>query len=190
VASRAEADPLVHLVSRREPEARTGKGDALNAAYWALNEWLPMSADRTGIIVGVVDADGRPAANCLAVCAGGTLFGDPGVGSVQILARMLNRDDPRPFPRRGRFVNFLGQTLVRLQDVEFRVPIAAIQVARRRTGTVGLGGNGQFSRLSAELAPVPILPDKALPLTLGGLGVLLIGGMGYRVTRRSRLAAA
>jgi hypothetical protein len=55
----------------------------------------------------------------------------------------------RPFPRRGRFVNFLGQTLVRLQDVEFRVPIAAIQVARRRTGTVGLGGNGQFSRLSA-----------------------------------------
>jgi hypothetical protein len=41
----------------------------------------------------------------------------------------------------------------------------------------------------ARLAPVPILPGKSLPLTLGGLGVLLIGGMGYRVTRR-RLAAA
>jgi hypothetical protein len=42
----------------------------------------------------------------------------------------------------------------------------------------------------ARLMPVPILPGKTLPLTLGGLGVLLIGGMGYRVTRRSRLAAA
>jgi hypothetical protein len=42
----------------------------------------------------------------------------------------------------------------------------------------------------AKLAPVPILPGKSLPLTLGGLGVLLIGGMGYRATRRSRLAAA
>ena len=41
----------------------------------------------------------------------------------------------------------------------------------------------------AKLAPVPILPGKSLPLTLGGLGVLLIGGMGYRVTRR-RFAAA
>jgi 1,2-diacylglycerol 3-beta-glucosyltransferase len=149
VARRAAVDPLVHRISRREPDARTGKGDALNAAYWALNEWLPMSADRTGIIVGVVDADGRPAANCLDVCAGDTLFGDPRVGSVQVLVRMINRADPRPFPRRGRFVNFLGQALVRLQDVEFGVPISAIQVARQRTGTVGLGGNGQFSRLSA-----------------------------------------
>jgi hypothetical protein len=42
----------------------------------------------------------------------------------------------------------------------------------------------------ARLAPVPILPGKSLPLTLGGLGVLLIGGMGYRVTRRGRHAAA
>jgi len=41
----------------------------------------------------------------------------------------------------------------------------------------------------ARLAPVPILPGKSLPLTLGGLTVLLIGGVGYRVTRRSRLAA-
>jgi hypothetical protein len=42
----------------------------------------------------------------------------------------------------------------------------------------------------ARLAPVPILPGKSLPLTLGGLGVLLIGGMGYRVTRRRFAAAA
>jgi hypothetical protein len=42
----------------------------------------------------------------------------------------------------------------------------------------------------AKLLPVPILPGKSLPLTLGGLTVLLIGGVGYRMTRRSRLAAA
>jgi hypothetical protein len=42
----------------------------------------------------------------------------------------------------------------------------------------------------AKLAPVPILPGKSLPLTLGGLGVLLIAGMGYRVTRRRFAIAA
>ncbi len=77
------------------------------------------------------------------------MFGDPAVGSVQIQVRMINRDDPRPFPHRGRLVNSLGQILVRLQDLEFRVPISAIQAARRMTKSVGLGGNGQFSRLFA-----------------------------------------
>jgi len=149
VSGRAAADPLVHLVSRREPDARTGKGDALNAAYRALNRWLPSSADRTAVVVGVIDADGRPAPNCLDVCAGDTLFGDPAVGSVQIMVRMMNRTTARPFPHRGRAVNFLGQALVRLQDLEFRAPISAIQITRRGTRTVGLGGNGQFSRLSA-----------------------------------------
>ena len=36
-----------------------------------------------------------------------------------------------------------------MQDLEFRVPIAAIQTTRHYTGTVGLGGNGQFTRISA-----------------------------------------
>jgi hypothetical protein len=42
----------------------------------------------------------------------------------------------------------------------------------------------------AKLVPVPILPGKSLPLTLGGLGVLLIGGVAYRARRRGRFAAA
>jgi cellulose synthase/poly-beta-1,6-N-acetylglucosamine synthase-like glycosyltransferase len=149
VAGRAETDPFVHLVFRRGPDARTGKGDALNAAYRALNQWLPASADHAGIIVGVVDADGRPAPNCFDVCAGPALFGAAAVGSVQVMVRMMNRDSPRQFPRRGPFLNFLGQTLVRLQDLEFRAPISAVQITRRRTMSVGLGGNGQFTRLSA-----------------------------------------
>jgi hypothetical protein len=40
----------------------------------------------------------------------------------------------------------------------------------------------------ANLAPVPILPGKSLPLSLGGLALLLLGGVAYRV-RRSRFAA-
>jgi len=147
--ARGAADPMTHLVSRRHPDARTGKGDALNAAYWALNGWLPASADRRRTVVGVVDADGRPAPNCLDVCASGGLFGDLAVGSVQVMVRMLNRDDHRPFPSRSRFVNVLGHILLRLQDLEFRVPISAIQITRRISRSVGLGGNGQFTRLSA-----------------------------------------
>jgi 1,2-diacylglycerol 3-beta-glucosyltransferase len=149
VEYRARFDPMIHVVSRRFPEARMGKGAALNAAYRELNEWLPSAVDRRKTIIGVIDADGRPDRKCLSVCAGAALFGDPEVGSVQILVRMMNRDDPCSFPHRGRFVNALGQILVRLQDLEFRVPISAIQITRRLTRTVGLGGNGQFSRLSA-----------------------------------------
>ena len=37
---------------------------------------------------------------------------------------------------------------------------------------------------AANLVPVPILPGKSLEIALGGLGVLLIGGLGYRATRR------
>jgi cellulose synthase/poly-beta-1,6-N-acetylglucosamine synthase-like glycosyltransferase len=149
VGMRAWADPMVHLVRRYLPEARTGKGDALNAAYQALNEWLPTDANLGRAIIGVIDADGRPAPNCLDVCAGATLFGNPRVGSVQVVVRMMNAGERRPFPRRGRLVNALGQALVRMQDLEFRVPISAIQVTRRITRSVGLGGNGQFTRLSA-----------------------------------------
>jgi hypothetical protein len=43
---------------------------------------------------------------------------------------------------------------------------------------------------AANLAPVPILPGKSLEITLGGLGVLLLGGLGYQVSRRRKLEAA
>ena len=43
---------------------------------------------------------------------------------------------------------------------------------------------------AANLAPVPILPGKSLEITLGGLGLLLFGGLGYRASRRRRVADA
>jgi 1,2-diacylglycerol 3-beta-glucosyltransferase len=147
VARHAARDDLVHLVSRRRPDARTGKADALNAGYRTLRDSVRTDPDRT--IVCVLDGDGRLAPNAPAVCAGPTLFGDPSVGAVQVDVRMGNRDDRVVFPGKGRVRNFLGRTLVRLQDLEFRTAISAIQLSRRHTGTVGMGGNGQLTRLSA-----------------------------------------
>lgn len=147
-----DRDDAVHLVQRRRPEARTGKGDALNDAYRALRARLGGQADLSRVIVGVVDADGRPSANCLGACAGARFFGDAKVGGVQVEVRIMNRTDDRPLPGRGRAANFFGRTLVRMQDVEFRTVIGAIQTSRRRTHTVGMGGNGQFTRLSALAA--------------------------------------
>jgi cellulose synthase/poly-beta-1,6-N-acetylglucosamine synthase-like glycosyltransferase len=125
------------------PEARTGKGDALNAAYQTLTASLPAGADLMRTIVVVVDADGRPAPNCLAACATDHLFGDPAVGAVQVDVWMSNRG---VLPANGsRF----AAGLVRMQDLEFRTAIAAIQTSRGITGTISMGGNGQFTRLAA-----------------------------------------
>jgi 1,2-diacylglycerol 3-beta-glucosyltransferase len=137
------ADERVHLVRRTRPEARTGKGDALNAAYRELVSWLPADADTMRTIVVVVDADGRPAPDCLSVCAADHLFGDESVGAVQIDVWMSNRG-VRP-PNGSRF----AAALVRMQDLEFRTAIAAIQTSRGLTGTISMGGNGQFTRLAA-----------------------------------------
>lgn len=146
--SHGESDEFVHVVRRIRPEARTGKGHALNAAFARLNAWLPAATDRERLIVVVVDADGDLAENAFSAVAGDGVFGDPGIGAAQISVWMRNRDDPRPHPGKGRVVNALGRVVVRMQDLEFRTVIEAMQALRSRTGTVGLGGNGQFTRLS------------------------------------------
>lgn len=140
-------DRRLHLVRRFRPNARTGKGDALNSAYRDLKSWMGRYADTDRAIVVVVDADGRPSEDCLDVCAAEHLFGDPGVGAVQIDVRMGNRGVP---PSEGGFFRRrFGGALVRMQDLEFRGAIAAIQMSRGHTGTISMGGNGQFTRLSA-----------------------------------------
>ncbi|WP_037718124.1 MULTISPECIES: glycosyltransferase family 2 protein [Actinomycetes] len=140
-------DPFIHLVRRYPPNARTGKGDALNAAYQQLAGWLGRHEFWEKVIVGVVDADGVLAADCLDVCAAGHLFGDRSVGAVQLEVRMLNRDTP---PAEGsRWKRWAALKLVQLQDMEFRTAISAVQHSRAYAGTVAMGGNGQFTRMSA-----------------------------------------
>lgn len=146
--SYAATDPFVHVVQRRRPDARTGKGDALNAGYRDLQAWLPDTTDPRTVIVTVVDADGEVATNALDVVSSASVFGDPEIGAAQINVWMKNRDEPQPFPGKNWAQNAVGRWLVRMQDLEFRTIIAGMQSLRARTGTVGLGGNGQFTRLS------------------------------------------
>lgn len=146
----AADDPRIHTVMRTLPNARAGKGAALNAAYAELDRWRDendsLGDDRT--IVTVLDADGSLAPNALRQVAGPDAFGSDIVGAVQVAVRMANRDDPRP-TRGGASAQAWARYLIRMQDIEFRTTIAAMQVLRMRTVSVGLGGNGQFARLSA-----------------------------------------
>lgn len=122
------------VVRRRLPDARLGKGPALNAGYAAL---LAVAVERgldpQRTIVCVMDADGRLSPNA----APETLarFDNERVGGVQLPVRIRNRD------------GFLG----RMQDLEFWGMSAIAQMARIRTRSVSLGGNGQFTRLSSLL---------------------------------------
>jgi cellulose synthase/poly-beta-1,6-N-acetylglucosamine synthase-like glycosyltransferase len=123
----------VWLFQRTLPDARKGKGEALNAAYRYLCD-SGVLGDRSSddVIVAVLDADGRLAPNALIEVA--PFFADPAVGGVQIGVRMYNAAE---------------KLLARMQDFEFVTFTEIFQRARQRIGSVGLGGNGQFNRLSA-----------------------------------------
>jgi 1,2-diacylglycerol 3-beta-glucosyltransferase len=132
----AKTNPNVWLLQRVAPNCRKGKGAALNNAFqYLLDSDLLDGRRLDDVIVGVVDADGRPDQNTLAEVA--PFFRDPKVGACQIGVRMYNRDD-----------NFLA----RMQDIEFVVFTEMFQKARSRVGSAGLGGNGQFTRLTTLMS--------------------------------------
>jgi 1,2-diacylglycerol 3-beta-glucosyltransferase len=119
--------PDLFVLRRDKPDAQVGKAAGLNYAYRALRDHL----DRERTIVVIVDADGRLHADAPHYASGH--FDDPEVGGVQALVRMYNRGTP----------------LVYMQDVEFGVYGHLFQAGRNHWGTAGMGGNGQFNRLSA-----------------------------------------
>lgn len=148
VCDMIEFDPHVHLISRVRPNARLGKGEALNDAYRTVSAYVgPDAHVRRRTVIGVLDADGYLSDNTFAAIAGPDAFGDDRVGAVQVEVWMKNRGDVRPLPGRGRVANAAGRYLVRMQDVEFRTTNSAMQLLRVETGSVGMGGNGQFARL-------------------------------------------
>lgn len=123
----------VWLFQRTLPNAQKGKGEALNAAYRHLcSSGVLGDRDPKDVIVAVLDADGRLAPNALVEVA--PFFADPVVGGVQIGVRMYNAKE---------------KLLARMQDFEFVTFTEIFQRARQHIGSVGLGGNGQFNRLSA-----------------------------------------
>ncbi|MCF3104337.1 glycosyltransferase family 2 protein [Streptomyces roseoverticillatus] len=128
------ADPeRVRLLQRTLPNARRGKGAALNAGIRHLRESGLMDGyDPHDVIVCVVDADGRLDEHV--VQSVDPFFDKPNVGATQVGVRMYNRHQG---------------LLARLQDMEFVIYGDIFQCARRSIGSVGMGGNGQFMRLAA-----------------------------------------
>lgn len=146
-------DPRVKLLRRVAPHARQGKGEALNAAVNHIRSGaLGDSFDPDHAIVVVVDADGRLEPHVLDTVL--PVFNDPEMGGVQIGVRINNRD-----------VNLLA----RMQDIEFVLYTQVFQRGRRHLGSVGLGGNGQFVRMTAlnSLGPKPWTQSLAEDLDLG-----------------------
>lgn len=131
-------DPRVIAIHRSLPDARRGKSDVLNACFertWELvdsDHPILGGTDPTRVVVGIVDADGRLDHEALRAVA--PYFGNPRVASVQIGVRINNAG---------------ANMLTRMQDMEFVGFSAFVQRARDRLGSSGLGGNGQFTRLSA-----------------------------------------
>ncbi|WP_218951977.1 glycosyltransferase family 2 protein [Amycolatopsis anabasis] len=122
----------VHVLRRTPPNARQGKGEALNyGLQYVLFDVQRRRLDRRRVLLCVMDADGHLSEGALEHVL--PLFDAPDVGGVQLSVRIRNTD----------------RLITRFQDVEFWIISAMTQFGRVAPGTVSLGGNGQFTRLSA-----------------------------------------
>lgn len=128
----------VEVVDRSATVAGQGKGAVLNHAFRRIVEMVERHDPRLGgrstndIVIGIVDADGQLERHTLSAVA--ELLAESRVGGVQTGVRIANAEDG---------------LLARMQDIEFTGFSSFVQRARDRFSSVGLGGNGQFTRLSA-----------------------------------------
>ena len=127
----AIGDPRAEVLRRVLPNARKGKGEALNNALAVVRERFSV-CDPNSVVIGVVDADGRLDPHAIAEAR--RAFAPAEVGAVQMGVRINNR---------------FHSLLARMQDMEFVVFTSVFQEGRRHLGSVGMGGNAQFARLSA-----------------------------------------
>ncbi|HHP50348.1 MAG TPA: glycosyltransferase [Moorella mulderi] len=147
VSHLASLHPQIVLLSHPPERSDRGKGAVLNYGLeqilLALEQrfLLPFNLptdflkkyDPPHIVIGVCDADARPSLNILKEVA--ALLGQ-GLGAVQTGVRIFNRHQ---------------NLLALMQDLEFAGFSYFVQKARSHMGSVGLGGNGQFVRLSSLL---------------------------------------
>jgi 1,2-diacylglycerol 3-beta-glucosyltransferase len=124
--------PHLTVLRRDFPNARKGKGEALNAAFRIIRDVTAAAGENAErVAVGVIDGDGRGSANMLLEVS--RAMRDADVGALQCRVRIHNRN----------------RVLGAVQDLEFASIANASQLLRDAAGTVGLGGNGQFARLSS-----------------------------------------
>jgi 1,2-diacylglycerol 3-beta-glucosyltransferase len=135
------ASGWVDVVSRSREVAGQGKGAVLNHAFALVCRMVahrdPRLQGRCAdeVVIGVMDADGQLEADALKKVAPYFLSRkNARVGGVQIGVRIANATT---------------NLLARMQDVEFAGVCALMQDSRNSFKSVGLGGNGQFTRLSA-----------------------------------------
>src|SRR5690348_11109779 len=82
--------PGLTVLRRDFPNARKGKGEALNAAYRRIRELsLEAGENVARVAVGVIDGDGRGSANLLHAVS--RELRDAGVGALQVRVRIHNR---------------------------------------------------------------------------------------------------
>jgi len=160
--------------SRVAPHARLGKGRALNDGVERIrDEVRRQDLDPSKVVVGVVDADGRMTPNASPAVAR-YFADDPSVGGIQLVVRIRNRHT---------------LSLV-FQDMQFWVVSGLMQMGRVGIGSVSMGGNGQFTRLSAldEIGPEPwsdsLTEDLDLGLSLATRGWRNVAAPGAYVTRQ------
>ncbi len=123
----------VLVIDHPHAVARQGKGRVLNYAFRFLMRCpLAKQAGPENIIVGVIDADGRVEPNV--IDSVNPYFVNEKTGAVQVGVRISNAQT---------------NTLTKWQNFEFLTFARISQKAREHLGSVGLGGNGQFVRLSA-----------------------------------------
>ncbi|KRK74763.1 glycosyltransferase [Companilactobacillus alimentarius] len=131
----------IAIVQRKLPNARTGKGDALNSAVPTIQKIMRnKKLDPKNCIVGVLDADGILSSN--SICKLNQGFRDPNVDAIQLRVKMQH-------PKK---------ILQTFQDIEFFVINHLIQLTRTYLKAVALCGNGQFFRVSSVFKALGTTP--------------------------------
>ena len=141
----AETDKRIILL-HKPPNTGSGKGTVLNYTYnqmkfslenhffapFNLPEDFNIKFPFSRIVIGVFDADARPSSNILLEVS--KVLNGEKADAVQTAVRISNRNQ---------------SLLARMQDVEFLGFSRIVQKARSFFGSVGLGGNGQFTFFNA-----------------------------------------
>ncbi|MGX4687525.1 glycosyltransferase [Vagococcus sp. JNUCC 83] len=130
------------IINRKPPNARVGKGLALNQALlYCLKDVKKKKISFNRVIIGVIDADGKLSKN-----------------AIKELNRAFYPDNVSAAQLRVKMYSKFSNTLQVAQDAEFFTINNLIQNARVRTNSVGLSGNGQFFRLKPIIDTIGFEP--------------------------------